>query len=108
MTVDAQNAIRFRPVKLGRDLGDKIEFSPASMRAIRSSPTPATNWARASKSKSKGSLRKTRLNNPAQNQPRKNHEKTNLSYSYRERRFGCSASFFFEAKISSLAWGSGH
>ena len=26
MTVDAQNAIRFRPVKLGRDLGDKVEI----------------------------------------------------------------------------------
>ena len=26
MTVDAQNAIRFRPVKLGRDLGGKIEI----------------------------------------------------------------------------------
>jgi RND family efflux transporter MFP subunit len=26
MTVNAQNAIRFRPVKLGRDLGDKIEI----------------------------------------------------------------------------------
>ena len=38
-----------------------------------------------------------------QNQPGKNREKTNSSYSYRERRFGCSASFFFEAEISSLA-----
>jgi multidrug efflux pump subunit AcrA (membrane-fusion protein) len=26
MTVDAQNAIDFRPVKLGRDLGDKVEI----------------------------------------------------------------------------------
>jgi RND family efflux transporter MFP subunit len=26
MTVDAQKAIRFRPVKLGRDLGDKVEI----------------------------------------------------------------------------------
>jgi RND family efflux transporter MFP subunit len=26
MTVDAQNAIRFRPVKLGRDLGDEVEI----------------------------------------------------------------------------------
>jgi membrane fusion protein, multidrug efflux system len=26
MTVDAQRAIRFRPVKLGRDLGDKVEI----------------------------------------------------------------------------------
>jgi hypothetical protein len=33
----------------------------------------------------------------------KNREKTNLSYSYRERRFGCSSRFLFEAKISSLA-----
>jgi membrane fusion protein (multidrug efflux system) len=26
VTVDAQDAIRFRPVKLGRDLGDKVEI----------------------------------------------------------------------------------
>jgi membrane fusion protein, multidrug efflux system len=26
MAVDAQNAIRFRGVKLGRDLGDKVEI----------------------------------------------------------------------------------
>jgi multidrug efflux pump subunit AcrA (membrane-fusion protein) len=26
MAVDAQNAIRFRRVKLGRDLGDKVEI----------------------------------------------------------------------------------